>query len=555
MFKNPIKTKSWKKILNHFNYIKNIKIIDLFKKDKNRFKNFSINFNNKILVDYSKNKIILKTINLFLSLLDEINFKDYILSILEGENVNFTKNKPFLNFLLRDFDNKLLKNKEFLLDYKKDIDANLNKIKFFTERIINGKWLGYSGKKIKNIVNIGIGGLDFGPKMIINSLLEYKINKYQKFYFISNIDSLKISKLIKKISPEKTLFIICSKSFTTIETLSNSNIAKNWILNFYNNNIISLNNHFILISSNFNKAIKFGVNLNNIFIVDTWLSNRYSYCSPFGLSISIFMGFKNFKKLLYGAHDMDIHFFNSNFKNNIPIILAIISIWYNNFFNYSVEAILAYSNKLFFLPTYLQQLIMESNGKCIDYNGNYINDYYTSPIVLGGIGTISQHSFYQLLHQGTYIIPCDFIVEICNSYNINNSHLILISNFLSQTQSLAFGDKIFKYNIFNKNNNNIYKFIKFKGNRPSNSILLNNINPYNIGALITLYEYRVISQGIILNISSFDQWGVELSKKLSNFIYPYLKNKSLKNNNLNENKIYLDNSTLNLINYFKKNFN
>ncbi len=555
MFKNPIKTKSWKEILNHFNYIKNIKIIDLFKKDKNRFKNFSINFNNRILIDYSKNKIILKTINLFLKLLNEIDFKNYILSILEGENINFTKNKPFLNFLLRDFDNKLLKNKKFLLNYKKDINANLNKIKFFTERIVNGKWLGYSGKKIKNIVNIGLGYSYFGPKMIINSLLEYKINEYQKFYFISNINSLEISKLIKKISPEETLFIICSKSFTNIETLFNSNIAKNWILNFYNNNIISLNNHFILVSSNFNEAIKFGVNLNNIFIVDSWLNSCYSYCSPFGLCISIFIGFKNFKKMLWGAHDMDIHFFNSSFKNNIPIILAIISIWYNNFFNYSVEAILAYSNKLFFLPTYLQQLIMKSNCKYIDYNNNYIDNYYTSPIILGGIGTISKNSFYQLLYQGTYIIPCDFIIEICNSCDINNSNLILISNFLSQTQSLAFGDKVFKYNILNKNNNNIYKFIKFKGNRPSNSILINNISPYNIGALITLYEYKVISQGIILNISSFDKFEIELNKKLSSFIYSYLKNKSLKSDNLNKKEIYLDNSTLNLINYFKKNFN
>ncbi len=555
MFKNPIKTKSWNKILNHFNFIKNIKIIDLFKKDKNRFENFSKNFKNKILIDYSKNKINLETINLFLELLNEINFKDYILSMLNGENINFTENKPVLNFLLRDLNNKLLKKKKELLDYKKDIDANLSKIKFFTNKIINGNWLGYSGKKIKNIVNIGIGGSDFGPRMIIKSLYKYKINNNQKFYFISNIDVSEILELIKKISPENTLFIICSKSFTTIETLFNANISKKWILDYYDNNISSLNNHFILISSNFNEAIKFGVNLNNIFIVDDWVGGRYSYCSSFGLSISIFMGFKNFKKLLYGAHDVDLHFFNSNFENNIPILLAIISIWYNNFFNYCIEAILVYNNKLSFLPTYLQQLIMESNGKYVDYNGNYINNYYTSPIILGGIGTISQHSFFQLLHQGTYIIPCDFIVEISSFYNIDNSHLVLLSNFLSQTQSLAFGDKIFKNNFLNKKNINIYKFMRFKGNRPSNSILINKINPYSLGVLITLYEYKVFTQGVILNISSFDQWGVELGKKLSKFIYPCLKNKCDINSNIYKNKIYLDNSTLNLINYFKKNFN
>ncbi len=555
MLKNPIKTKSWKKILNHFNYFKNIKIVDLFKKDKNRFNNFSINFNDKILIDYSKNKITLETIDLFLELLDEINFKDYIISIFKGKNINFIKKKPFLNFLLRDFNNELLNNKKNILDYKKDINANLNKIKFFTDRIVNGKWLGYSGKKIKNIVNIGIGDSDFGPKMIIKSLLKFKINKNQKFYFISNIDSIEILELIKKISPENTLFIICSKSFKTIETLYNANIAKNWILKFYNNNNISLNNHFILISNNFNETIKFGVNLNNIFIVDNWLKGCYSCCSSFGLSISIFMGFKNFKKLLYGAHDMDIHFLNSNYKNNIPIILAIISIWYNNFFNYFIEAILAYSNKLFFLPTYLQQLIMKSNNKYICYNDKYINNYYTSPIILGGIGTISQYSFYQLLHQGSYIIPCDFIIEVCNTYNINNSHLILMSNFISQTQSLAFGDEIFKNNFFNKKNSNINKFIKFKGNRPSNSILINNIDPYSIGALIILYEYKLITQDIILNISNFNKLGIKLNKKLSKFIYLYLNKKYLYNNILNKKKIYLDNSTLNLINYFKKNFN
>ncbi len=554
MFKNPIKTKSWKKILNHFNYLKNIKIIDLFKKDKDRFNKFSINFNNKILIDYSKNKITLETINLFLNLLNEINFKDYITSIFKEKDINFIKKKPFLNFLLRDFDNKLLGDKKYILDYKKDINANLNKIEFFTNKIINGEWLGYSGKKIKNIVNISMGSSDFGLRMIIKSLLKFKINKNQKFYFISDIDSLEISELIKKISPKNTLFIIYSKSFKNIKTLYNANIAKNWILKFYNSNI-SLNNHFILVSNNFNETIKFGVNLNNIFIIDNWLGKYYSYCSPFGLSISIFMGFKNFKKLLYGAHDMDIHFFNSNYENNIPILLSIISIWYNNFFNYPIEGILVYSNKLFFLPIYLQQLIVEFNNKYINYINNYINKYYISSIILGGINTTYQNSFYKLLYKENCVIPCDFIIEICNSYNINNSHLFLMSNFISQTQFLAFGNKIFKNNIFNKkNNNNIYEFIKFKGNKPSNSILINNIDPYTIGALITLYEYKLIIQNIILNISNSNKWKFDLNRKLSKFIYSYLDKRYL-NNNLNKKKIYLDSSTLNLINYFKKNFN
>ncbi len=555
MFKNPIKTKSWNNLMNHYEYIKNIKIIDLFKKDKKRFKNFSINFNDCILLDYSKNYINLDTINLFVNLLDEINFKDYINSILLGEKINFTENKPVLNFLLRDINDIFLKNNNLLLEIKKDINANLNKIKFFTEKIINNYWLGFSGKKIKNIVNIGIGGSDFGPRMIIKSLSLYKKNKKQKNFFISNIDVTDILNVINNISPENTLFIVCSKTFTTLETLNNANIAKKWILNFYNNNINSLNNHFILVSSNFNEVIKFGVNLNNIFIVDKWVNGRFSYCSAFGLSISLAIGFDNFLKLLNGAHDMDLHFFNSSYEKNIPIILAILSIWYSNFFKFFTKAILVYNENLSFLPLYLQQLIMESNGKYVDYNGNYINNYYTSSIIWGGTGTISQHSFYQLLHQGTHIIPCDFIAEISSNYNINNSHFKLISNFFSQTQALAFGDNIFKINndIFFKNLD-LSRFIKFKGNRPSNTILLNKINPYILGSLITLYEYKVITQGIILNICSFDQWGVELGKKLYNYIYPYIGfNKKIYKNNISK-KIFIDNSTLNLINYFNKKY-
>ncbi len=550
MFKNPIKTKYWCELNNHFLSIKDKEIFDLFKEDKRRFSNFSINYKNKILVDFSKNRIVLKTLNLFIGLLEEINFKNYIFSMLSGEKINFTENKPVLHFLLRDRKNFFLNKNSDFLDIKKDIDTNLNKIKFFTEKILNGKWLGFSGKKIINIVNVGIGGSDLGPRMIINALSLYKNNSI-KMYFISNIDSSDIIKVLNKLNPENTLFIICSKTFTTLETLNNATILRKWILNFYNNNEKSLNYHFILVSSNFTESVKFGVNLNNIFIVHNWVGGRYSFCSAFGISISLAIGFDNFIKLLDGAHDMDIHFFYEKYLNNIPIILAIISIWYNNFFNFNTEAVLVYNENLFYLPIYLQQLIMESNGKYVDYNGNYINKYNTSPIIWGGTGTVSQHSFYQLLHQGTYIVPCDFIAEIKNINNINNSHFKLISNFISQTQSLAFGDKIFKNNNLN-NYNGLNKFTQFKGNRPTNTILIKKISPYNLGLLISLYEHKVFTQGVILNICSFDQWGVELGKKLSNVLLPYIgKNNVLKNKNLKKN-IYLDNSTLNLINFFNK---
>ncbi len=553
MFKNPIKTKSWSKLSNHFLSIKDFKIFDFFKKDKKRFKNFSINFKNSILVDFSKNRINLETLKLFGSLLDEINFKNYIFSMLMGENINFTENKPVLHFLLRDRKNIFLKNNPNFTDIKKDINANLNKIKFFTDKILNGEWLGFSGKKINNIVNVGIGGSDLGPRMIIKSLFLYR-NKLN-IYFVSNIDSLDIMKVLNKLSPEDTIFIVCSKTFTTLETLNNANILRKWVLDFYKNKERSLNYHFILVSSNFSESVKFGVNLNNIFIVHDWVGGRYSFCSAFGISISLAIGFDNFCKLLDGAHDMDIHFFSSNYLNNIPIVLAFLSIWYNNFFKFHTEAVLAYNENLFYLPMYLQQLVMESNGKYVDYNGNYISDYYTSPIIWGGVGTNSQHSFYQLLHQGTCVVPCDFIGEIKNVNNINDSHFKLMSNFFSQTQSLAFGDKIFKINNWMNNNiNNLNKFIKFKGNRPTNTILIKKINPYNLGSLISLYEHKTFTQGVILNISSFDQWGVELGKKLSNLLSFYLGKKIKLQKKDFKKDIYLDNSTFNLLNFFNKNY-
>ncbi len=553
MFKNPVKLKSWKEIKSHFSFIKNIKMFDLFNKDKRRFYKFSILFKDQILFDYSKNIINMNTIKLFINFLNEINFKKYILSMFFGKKINFTENKVVLNFLLRDRKNFFVKNNSSFIDIKKDIDVNLNKIKLFTKKILNGDWLGYSGKKIYNIVNIGIGGSDIGPRMIIKSLIsDYKKNKKINFYFVSNIDSLDITQVINNISPENTIFIVCSKTFTTLETLSNAKIARDWILNFYNNKKNSINHHFILISSNFNESVKFGVNINNIFLVHDWVGGRYSFCSAFGLIISLALGFENFIKLLDGAHDMDIHFLKNNYQNNIPIILAMLSVWYTNFFKFNTRCIIPYTEKLYFLSHYLQQLIMESNGKYIDNNGKYIIDYNTSPIIWGGIGTISQHSFYQLLHQGTYIIPCDFFAEILNQNNSNESHLKLMSNFFSQTQALAFGDSIFSKNIF-CGNSKFKKFLKFKGNRPSNTFLIKKITPYTIGVLISMYEHKVFTQGIMLNICSFDQWGVELGKKLCNYIIPCLYNNKSNFNKLNKN-INLDNSTLNLLNFFNKNF-
>ncbi len=553
---NPTKTHSWKSLLNHFNNIKDKKIIDFFREDINRFSNFSYFFNENILIDFSKNILNNKTIKLFLNLLKEINFNNYLLSMFNGKILNITENKFVLNFLLRDINNFFIKNKYIksnLLNEKIIIDKNLNKIKILTKNILEGKWLSFNKKKIINIVNIGIGGSDLGPRMIIKSLNLYKKNKNINFFFVSNIDIDDIYSVLNNISPENTLFIVCSKTFSTQETILNFKISYNWILNYFNNNISCLNNHFILITSNYENANIFGLNNNNILIVSDWVGGRFSFCSAFGLSISLYIGFKNFKKLLLGAHYIDKHFFFSNLNKNIPVILAIVSIWYNNFFKFNNELVIVYNEKLSLLPLYLQQLFMESNGKNIDRNGNIINNYNTSSIIWGGLGTNCQHSFFQLLHQGTYIIPCDFIIECSfdNKNNLYNSYYKLLSNLISQSQCLAFGDNILlnKNNI--KNNNLNIKFNKFFGNRPNNVFLIKKINPYNIGSLIALYEYKVFVQGIIWNICSFDQLGVELGKKVSNLIYPLIKDKNF-NYCSNNSDIFLDNSTFNLIKVFKE---
>ncbi len=538
---NPYYTNSWKKLIKYFSYIKDKKIINFFNKDNNRFKNFSLNFKDSIIFDYSKNIIDKKTINIFINLFYELKLKNHIKYMFLGEKINITENKYVLNFLLRDVNNFFVKNNILLLKEKKKINKNLERIKNITNNILYGKWLGYSGEKIINIVNIGIGGSDLGPRMIIKSLKLYH-NSYINSYFVSNIDFQDINNILTKILPNNTIFIICSKTFTTEETIFNFKIARSWILNYFDNDKNSLNNHFIFVTSNLDKAKYFGLNKKNILIVSDWVGGRFSYCSAFGLSISLAIGFKNFLKLLKGAHDIDKHFYFSKFKNNIPIILSIISIWYNNFFNFNTELILVYNELLSLFPLYLQQLSMESNGKNVDRNNVLIDKYNTCPILLGGLGTVCQHSFFQLLHQGTYITPCDFIIECCND-NLYNSNYKLFSNLLAQSQSLAFGN-----NIFNTNSdiNNINNFL---GNRPNNIFLIKKINPYIIGSLITIYEYKIFVQGIIWNICSYDQWGVELGKKLSKKLYLLLNNNN--NNKFNNEKMFIDNSTINLIKQFK----
>ncbi|WP_343189439.1 glucose-6-phosphate isomerase [Buchnera aphidicola] len=543
---NPLNTKSWKQLKKHYKIIKNIHLNEMFINDKNRFNNFSLLFENKILVDFSKNRINDITLKLLLKLTKETYLSEAIFDFFNGKKINKTENRAVLHTALRSFNKKPLfyEGKNVYLKIKKV----LRKMKIFSKKIIQKKWLGYTNKFITDIVNIGIGGSDLGPNMVIESLKPY--NNHLKIHFVSNVDATQVLEVLKKISPDRTIFIICSKTFTTQETIINANSIKKWFLK-YTNKKKDFKKHFFAVSTNYVEPLKFGIDIDNIFKFWDWVGGRYSLWSSVGLSIMLLIGYKNFIKFLQGAYSMDLHFLKTPFEKNIPVLLALISIWYNNFFNMETEAILPYDQYMNRFSSYFQQANMESNGKCFDRKGNKVN-WQTGPIIWGESGTNSQHSFFQLLHQGTKIVPCDFIAPALSHNPLDSHHNFLLSNFFAQTQSLAFGSNSFYYKNINNINNNcfdkniIYK--TFEGNRPTNSILCKKITPYVLGALICMYEHKIFTQGIILNIYSFDQWGVELGKILANKIFLKLLNKSYVDN--------FDSSTNGLINIYKKwNFN
>ncbi|MFI4846877.1 MAG: glucose-6-phosphate isomerase [Candidatus Makana argininalis] len=539
---NPINTISWKKLNNHFKYMKNINIKDLFLKDKKRFFNFSKIFKNKILIDYSKNYITEKTLKILINLSNECYLKESILLMFKGKYINKTENRAVLHIALRNRYNIPINinNKNIMID----VNSILYKMKKFCNNVIVGNWKGYTNKSITDIVNIGIGGSYLGPYMVNESLKYYK--NHLNIHYISNIDGTNFIEVIKYINPETTIFIIASKTFTTEETMNNAKSAICWFMSFAIKKKYIIK-HFIALSTNKKLVNEFGIDTKNMFEIWDWVGGRYSIWSSIGLSIALSIGFENFEKILNGAHDMDIHFLNTKFDENIPVILALIGIWYNNFYNYETEAILPYDQYMYRFSSYFQQVNMESNGKYTDRNGNFLN-YQTGPIIWGEPGTNGQHSFYQLIHQGTKIVPCDFIAPVLSHNNISKHHIRLLSNFFAQTKALAFGNKLDikknkNINKENKINLNLSKFKYFKGNRPTNSILLSEINPYNLGALIALYEHKIFTQGVLFNIYSFDQWGVELGKKLSTKIFKKINDKNNINNNSNKN---------NLINFYKK---
>ena len=519
--KNPTLTDSWKKLKQHFNQISKQKIEDHFQINQNRGKEFSSNCN-EILFDYSKNKINKETINLFNDLLTEINFSDSVKKYFNGNNINETESRSVLHTALRaKGTEKIFVNGENIIP---EILLSRKKMMVFSDQVISGSYKGIQETKITDVVNIGIGGSDLGPSMVCESLSHYKTRL--NVHFVNNVDGDQIHEVLKKLSPSSTLFIVVSKTFTTVETITNAHIAKEWFES--NGEYKDISKNFIAVSSNAIAVKEFGIHDSNIFPMWDWVGGRFSLWGSVGLAINLFIGSKNFNDLLIGANEMDDHFSSEPLTKNIPLLAACINIWYNNFFDYETHAIIPYNQNLKSFPAYLQQASMESNGKQTSRSGELI-DYESGSIIWGEAGTNAQHSFFQLLHQGTKIIPCDFI-GFSNPLNNNiKSHQILMANFFAQTKALMNGKK----------DQNAHKH--FKGDRPTNTILINKLTPKNLGSLIALYEHKIFSVGVILNLFSFDQFGVELGKKLANDILKNIEEKSITNN---------DSSTQNLLNKF-----
>src|SRR5690606_6437772 len=541
---NPTQTKAWTKLVVHFQSIKNKSIQNLFTENNQRFEEFHIQFQD-ILLDYSKNRIDSETMNLLVELAEECQLKDAIEKQFSGDLINETENRAVLHTALRNRENQpvLVDGKDVMTD----VNSVLEQMKNFSEKVISGEWKGFSGKEITDVVNIGIGGSDLGPVMVCEALKHYKTRL--NLHFVSNVDGTHIAETLKELNPETTLFIIASKTFTTQETMTNAHSARNWFLNSAaNENDVA--KHFVALSTNKMEVEKFGIDAENMFQFWDWVGGRYSLWSAIGLSICLSVGFENFEELLEGAHEMDKHFRNADFKENMPVILALLGIWYNNFFGAESLAILPYEQYLSRFAAYFQQGDMESNGKYINRNGQKI-DYQTGPIIWGEPGTNGQHAFYQLIHQGTKLIPCDFLAGANSLNKIGDHHAKLLSNFFAQTEALAFGktenqvvDELKNQGKSDEEIEFLKPFKVFEGNKPTNSILYKELNPKTLGSVIAMYEQKIFVQGVIWNIFSFDQWGVELGKELANKILPELETE--------EKIISHDSSTNGLINAYKQ---
>lgn len=514
---NPTQTEAWQKLSVHFKEIKETHLRNLFNENPTRKEDFSLAFND-FSIDLSKNRITQETLKHLIDLANQSELKDAISQYFGGEEINQTEGRAVLHTALRNQSNNAV-----LVDGKDvmpEVAETLSKIENFTNKVVSGEWKGHTNKSITDIVNIGIGGSDLGPDMVVDSLKYYK--NHLNVHFVSNIDGDHVQEVLKNLNRETTLFVIASKTFTTQETLTNAQTIRKWFLETADEEAIA--KHFVAVSTNLKSVSEFGINSDNIFPMWNWVGGRFSLWSTVGLSISLAVGFENFNNLLKGAFEMDEHFKNEEFDKNIPVLLALIGIWYNNFFGSETEVILPYSQYLNKLSAYLQQAIMESNGKSVDRNGNKI-DYQTGSIVWGSAGTNAQHAYMQLVHQGTKIIPADFIGFEESLYGNQEHHEKLMANFYAQSQALAEGKTRNEVHLDLKmdgKSDSIEKLLPFKvfeGNKPSNTILIKCLTPKNLGSLIAMYEHKIFVQGIIWNIFSFDQFGVELGKELAHKIY------------------------------------
>lgn len=543
---NPTSTQAWKALTEHFNQTSGRTLKSLFDADPKRFEAFSLTVGNgDIVADYSKNLIDEKTLSLLIDLANECGLKEDIAAMFRGDKINRTEDRSVLHTALRNFSGKPVMSDG--ADVMPEVQKVLAKMKGFCERVIGGEWKGYTGKTITDIVNIGIGGSDLGPCMITEALTPY--HNHLKTHFVSNIDGTHIAETLKKVNPETTLFLIASKTFTTLETMTNAHTARDWFLK-HAGDISHVAKHFVALSTNAKGVADFGINTDNMFEFWDWVGGRYSSWSAIGMPIALACGYDNFEQLLKGAYEMDCHFQEADFRTNLPVLIALIGIWYNNFYKYATEAILPYDQYMYRFPAYFQQGNMESNGKYVDRDGKPV-DYETGPVIWGEPGTNGQHAFYQLIHQGTKVIPCDFIAPARTHNPLGDHHVKLLSNFFAQTEALAFGKtrEQVEQEFAAKGKSaeevkDIVPFKVFEGNRPTNSFLVKEITPRTLGMLIAMYEHKIFVQGAIWNIFSFDQWGVELGKQLAMKIIPELEN--------NEVITSHDSSTNGLINAYKK---
>ncbi len=541
---NPMMTDAWTKLEEYYFGFEGVHMKEFFEKDADRFKKYSLRFED-ILVDFSKNLIDDEVKKLLVELAEECKLKTAVENMFTGQKINATENRAVLHVALRNRSNTTIEvDGENVMP---EVNAVLEQMKIFSDKVIKGDWLGYTGKIITDVVNIGIGGSDLGPLMVTEALKPYKTRL--NLHFVSNVDGTHIAETLKKVNPETTLFIVASKTFTTQETMTNANSARDWFLKAAKDSSF-VKNHFVAVSTNEKEVAAFGIDTKNMFRFWDWVGGRYSLWSAIGLSIVLGIGFENYVELLEGAHAMDNHFRNTDFNENIPVILALIGLWYNNFYGAETEAILPYDQYMHRFAAYFQQGNMESNGKYVDRNGEQV-DYQTGPIIWGEPGTNGQHAFYQLIHQGTKLIPCDFIAPAISHNQLGDHHPKLLANFFAQTEAMMVGKTeeqvVAELKKAGKTEDEIAALLPFKvflGNIPTNSILVKKLTPRVLGSLIAMYEHKIFVQGIIWNIYSFDQWGVQLGKELANAILPELST--------DEKVIGHDSSTNGLINAYKE---